>query len=128
MTTMLFPLTRFLAIALAAVFVLSLSVMVMAAGYGRGTGVGKGRGANSESPGLGLGICGGSYAFMWDENGSFLDKEAFEARIDKAINDGLIVAEDKIAMLEMYDYCAAYGGGCGNGRSGCGMGFYFNAP
>lgn len=123
---------KIIAIALAVVFVVSLSLTVMAAGNGRGAGMG--RGANPENPGLG--ICGGGYAFMWDENGNFLDKEAFEERIDKAISDGLIAEENKVAILEMYDYCATYGGGatdvrgggCGRGRGSCGMGFYSNTP
>lgn len=125
---------RIFAITLTSLFVLSMSSTAFAAGFGRGAGAGMGRGAaakaesgfefgmgrgaNPDNPGLGLGICGGGYAFMWDENGNFLHKEAFETRIDKAINDGLIASTDKADMLEMYDYCATYGGGATGGRGG----------
>ena len=125
---------KLLMFALVFVLVFSVSSTALAAGLGRGGG-GMGRGGgrmrggtayktekNATYPGLGLGICGGGYAFMWDEDGNFLDKEAFEAKIDQAIADGLIASEDKAALLETYDWCAAYGGGAIGGRRGPGCG------
>lgn len=75
------------------------------------------------APAAGNGFCGGGGGLMWDEDGNFLDKEAFEANVDKLIEDGFVVAEDKDALLELYDWCAAYGGGAtGTRGGGCGMG------
>lgn len=59
---------------------------------------------------------------MRDDNGNFLSKEAFEKKLDKAIEDGLILAEDRAFFIERYDYCAEYGGGANGMRGGCGMG------
>ena len=77
-------------------------------------------------PGIGYGCgMGGYVGFMCDDNGIFLDREAFEEKLDKYIEDGIIAAEDKDAYLEQYDYCAEYGCGSigvgGRGR-GCGRG------
>ncbi|MCL2035262.1 MAG: hypothetical protein FWG94_11115 [Oscillospiraceae bacterium] len=63
--------------------------------------------------------------WMWDDNGNFLDKEAFGERIDKAVEDGLITAEDRDYLLEMYEWCIENGwaGGRGRGvRGGCSRG------
>lgn len=77
--------------------------------------------------GAGYGWCGGTGGLMWDDDGKFLSREAFEENLNKAIEDGFIRSEDKGAFLEMYDYCAENGGGAygtrGYGmRGGCGMG------
>lgn len=73
------------------------------------------------------GSCGGGYRLMWDQDGNFLDAEAFEDNLDKLIEDGFILAEDKDYYLERYEWCATYGGGstrgCGRGMGramGCG--------
>ena len=66
------------------------------------------------------GYCGG---LMWDDDGNFLDRDAFEERLDKAIEDGFIPSGDRDYCLEMYDYCIGggmYGGGAYGGRGCCG--------
>lgn len=66
----------------------------------------------------------GCYGLMWNEDGSFASKDEFSARLDKAIEDGLLSAEDKAAYLETYDYCIdrMENGGCGRSMGGgCGM-------
>lgn len=78
------------------------------------------------SAGYGYGYCGGGYGLMWDQDGSFLDQDAFEANLDKLIEDGYILSEDRDYFLEMYDWCSTSGGGAMGVRGGCGrrgMGF-----
>lgn len=117
---------KIIAIVFAAVLAVSLSVTAFAAPLGRGAN------QNYSGLGLGLGICGGGYALMCDEAGNFLDREAFEAKLDKAISDGLIAPEFRTAMLERYDYCASNGfGGMGvrnGGRGCCGGRGYVTTP
>ena len=48
------------------------------------------------------------YWMMMDENGNFLDREDYEARLDIAIKEGDIRAEDKDYYLNMYDACNGY--------------------
>lgn len=60
--------------------------------------------------------------FMCDSNGNLLSREDFEAKLDKAIEDGLIEANDKAAYMDMYDFCATNGGGMGRGYGGAGRG------
>ncbi len=70
------------------------------------------------------GACGGlGYDLMRDANGNFLNKEDFEANLDKAIADGDIASADRGYYVEMFDYCVANGGsfgGRGFGGRGCG--------
>ncbi len=74
-------------------------------------------------PGNGYGCGMGGYGgFMWDDEDNFLDREAFEEKLDQYIEDGIIAAEDKDAYLEQYDYCAEYGGGSVGVRGGAGCG------
>ncbi len=93
-----------LGIIFAVVLALSLSVSAFAA----------------PPPGAGygcrIGICGG---FMWDEDGSFVDRGAFEESLNQAIEDGLVRPEDRDFYFDRYDYCAEYGGAPG-GRGGFG--------
>ena len=69
--------------------------------------------------------CGGT-GIMWDENGNFLSKDAFDAKLDKLIKDGVLQKEYKEFYLERYDYCSTYGGGAigvrGGGCGGCKLG------
>jgi hypothetical protein len=74
----------------------------------------------------------GGFGIMWDDDGTtFLGREAFEARVDDLIAQGLVSSADRTAFMERYDWCATYGGGafgrgfCG-GRTegrGCGRGW-----
>lgn len=68
----------------------------------------------------GYGFCGGGYGVMWDQDGNFLDKDAFEANLDKLIEDGYILSENKDYFLERYDWCSDYGSGATGVRGGCG--------
>jgi hypothetical protein len=67
----------------------------------------------------GWGMAG--YGIMWSEDGTtFLDRSAFEARVDDLIAQGLIYESDRDAFMERYDWCAVNVGsafGCGSG--GC---------
>lgn len=92
---------------IAIVLIMSLTVTASAAGPGYG---------------FGCGGMGGCYSLMLDDNGALLDRDSFEAKLDKAIEDGLIDAEDKEAYLEMYDYCAENGCRSNNARGGMGRG------
>jgi|GEM_PF-3330013 len=69
-------------------------------------------------PGRGLGWQTGG--MMWDADGNFLTREAFEERLDGWIADGLVRAEDRAFMLERFDWCGSYGGGATGVRGGCG--------
>ncbi len=55
-----------------------------------------------------------------DEDGNLLDQKDFEAKLDKAVVDGTIKAEDKDSYLRMYENCADGNGNGGmmGGRSG----------
>lgn len=83
--------------------------------------------ASKTADGYGFGCATGSlgcYGLMWNEDGSFASKDEFSTRLDKAIEDGLLLADDKEAYLETYDYCVdrMANGGCGRGTGGgCGM-------
>ncbi len=70
-------------------------------------------------PGRG-GYCqsGGIGGLMCDDDGNFLGKDAFEDKLDKAIEDGSIPSGDKEYYLDMYDFCV--GGGVYGGRGCCG--------
>lgn len=57
---------------------------------------------------------------MWDEDGNFLTREAFEARLNEWIADGRIPARNREFMLERFDWCADYGGGATGARGRCG--------
>lgn len=78
--------------------------------------------APSDGYGNGYGFCGGGYSLMWDQDGNFLDKDAFEANLDKLIEDGYILSEDRDYFLDRYDWCAENGGGAIGVRGGRGMG------
>lgn len=65
---------------------------------------------------------GYDYAFMCDEDGNFLSRTDYVAKIEKAIKDGSIQTKDKDAYLRMYDSCNNYIYGNtrkGSGRSCC---------
>lgn len=52
------------------------------------------------------GRCGGySRSFMMDEYGDFLSQEKFESKLDKAIEEGYILNEDRDYYANMYEYC-----------------------
>ncbi|MCL2617521.1 MAG: hypothetical protein FWD98_00565 [Defluviitaleaceae bacterium] len=63
---------------------------------------------------------------MWDEDGTFLSREAFKERLDTLISDGLISLHDREFMLERFELCRANDGGiagrCGTGGRGAGRG------
>lgn len=74
----------------------------------------------ASSAGYGYGYCGGGYSLMWDQNGNFLDEAAFTANLDKYIEDGYILSEDRDYYLERYSWCSTNGGGATGIRGGCG--------
>jgi len=46
---------------------------------------------------------------MWDDDGiTFLSREAFEARVDDLIAQGLISSTDRAAFMERYDWCVTH--------------------
>lgn len=51
---------------------------------------------------------GYDYGFMCDEDGNFLSRTDFVAKLDKATKDGSIQTKDKDAYLKMYDSCNSY--------------------
>ena len=57
---------------------------------------------------------------MWDDDGTFMSREAFEARLDELIASGLISETDGAFFLEKYDFCATYGAGATGVRGVCG--------
>lgn len=59
---------------------------------------------------------------MWDEEGNFLTRDAFEALVDELIAEGNVRTQDRAFMLERFDWCQNYGGGA-NGRQGACGGF-----
>jgi len=77
-------------------------------------------------PSRGMGRAMGG--MMWDEDGNFITREAFEERLDAWILDGIITSYDRESMLERFNWCSTYGGGilgrqgdCGNFGGGRGM-------
>ena len=52
---------------------------------------------------------------MWDSDGNFLTREAFEERLDAWIADGAISERNRDFMLERFDWCFSYGGGVAGG-------------
>ncbi len=104
--------TGSLAIALA----VCMATTAFAAGWGR-----REPGMRIDRDGTVYGYgCSLGYGFMCDEDGNLLTREAFEEKLDGAIADGTLRAEDKEAYLAMYDYCAQYGGMGGSGGCRCG--------
>ena len=82
---------------------------------------------NEAQPGFWGGCCGG---LMWDEDGNFLSRDAFIERLDGLIQQGFIPEGEREFFIEMYDWCAAEGGGqFGRGfrRGGRGFGQLFGA-
>lgn len=70
-----------------------------------------------------FGCWGWSYGcMMWSEQGTFLNRAEFEARIDDLINRGLLAYTQRQFMLDRYEFRLAYGwfGYCrfGGGRGG----------
>lgn len=55
---------------------------------------------------------------MWDDDGNFLTREAFEERLAAWIADGIISAQDRSFMLKRFDWCLIYGGGSDSGCVG----------
>lgn len=56
--------------------------------------------------------CGGGIrGMMWDADGNFMSREAFEQRLDEWVAAGMITPALRASYLEMYDFCGAYGGG-----------------
>ena len=72
-----------------------------------------------------LGLCPGGGGMrgpgglMWDEDGNFLSREAFEEKLDALIADGIISAEYRDLFLERHDFCGTYGGGATGIRGNC---------
>jgi len=67
----------------------------------------------------GGGCSRGTGGMMWDEDGNFLTREAFEERLDTWIADGLVRSGDREFMLERFDWCLNYGGGATGARNFC---------
>ena len=67
--------------------------------------------ATQMPPRAGFRFGSGGYSLMWDADGNFLNKDAFEANIDRLIDDGFLRAEDRESYLERYNLCATQG--CG---------------
>jgi len=84
------------------------STTVMANDF-RGPGGCPGRGLGSQMGGM-----------MWDEDGNFLTREAFEERLDGWIDAGLFRSQDRDFMLERFDWCSSNGGGATGVRGACG--------
>ena len=51
----------------------------------------------------------GGFGLMWDADGNFLSSDAFEANLDRLIEERLLRAEDRDSYLEMYNFCAVHG-------------------
>ena len=64
------------------------------------------------APRAGFRLGPGGYGLMWDTDGNFISKDAFEANLDRMIDDGLLRAEDRESYLERYNFCATQG--CGS--------------
>jgi len=95
---------RLAALAVLGIMVFGMGTVVMAQPQGFGGGRCAGIGANN-----GLRLNGNG--LMWAEDGTFLSRAAFEARLDALIAQGLISATDREALLSQYDWCVANGGG-----------------
>ena len=67
--------------------------------------------------GRGTGYMGG---LMWNEDGTFMSREAFETRLDELIASGTILESDRPFFLERFDFCATYGAGATGMRGACG--------
>ena len=58
--------------------------------------------------------------FMWNEDGTFMSREAFEARLDEMIASGSILESGRAFFLERFDFCSTYGAGATGMRGTCG--------
>lgn len=112
-----------LALTAAAVLVIATCITVYAAPLaGRGYGCGAGARAGRVNVTNTTNTVNTAYCPMVDQDGNWLDRETFEANLDKAISDGFIKEEDRAFYLERYDYCVTNASGfCGGG--GRRMGF-----
>ena len=61
---------------------------------------------------------GGATGMMMDDNGNLLSQEAFEARLDSAVQDGQMTQEEKAYYLNMYERCTT-GRNMGSRSRGC---------
>ena len=57
---------------------------------------------------------------MWNEDGTFMSRNEFEARLDSLITSRVILESDKSLLLERFDFCATYGAGATGFRGACG--------
>jgi len=57
---------------------------------------------------------------MWNDDGTFMSREAFEARLDEMILSGSILESDRASFLERFDFFATYGAGATGVRGACG--------
>ena len=57
---------------------------------------------------------------MWNEDGTFMSREAFEARLDEMIALGSILESDRAFFLERFDFCSTYRAGATGARGACG--------
>lgn len=81
---------------------------------------------NQRSNGYGASCCdsvNGNSGWMMDENGRWLDKAAFTQKLDQAIKDKRIDAEDREFFLRMHE-----NRGNGNGMMMGGNGRYHRGP
>ena len=63
---------------------------------------------------------GTMYRLMWNEDGTLMSREAFEARVDELIASGSILESDRALFLERFDFCATNGSGTTGSRGACG--------
>ena len=42
---------------------------------------------------------------MWNDDGTFMSREAFEVRLDELIASGSILESDRAFFLERFDFC-----------------------
>ena len=87
-----------------------VAVTVMMLSFGATTVMANNPWQAGACPGGGFGMMGG---MMWDDDGNFLSREAFEQRLDGWIAEGRIPANNRAFFLERFDFCLAYGGGAG---------------
>lgn len=57
---------------------------------------------------------------MWNEDGTFMNREAFETRLDELIASGSILEADRSFFLERFDFCSTYGARATGTRGACG--------
>jgi len=57
---------------------------------------------------------------MWNEDGTFMSREAFDARLDEMITSGSILESDRAFFLERFDFCSTYGAGATGVHGACG--------